>query len=204
MSVHRYLSSTGYPGGRQRLWRAALTGDAPAISNLVIRPHELNEHDALGWTPLLLASAAGHTAVVRALLARGVDINATDAAGLTPLMHAAAMGYGEVVEALIRAGGDVQAVDSFGNTALHYAAAAGARSPAGDLGLGARVGPAGTGYIEPSLKQHARIAAILIEKGAVVACRNRIGQTPLALARKWRNKPVATLLSAKGKSSGPL
>ncbi len=78
-----------------------------------------------GYTPLLLASQAGHAPVIEALIKAGADAKSATTQGATALMLAAASGRAEAVKALLDAGADVHAKEpSRQETALMFAAAA--------------------------------------------------------------------------------
>ena len=66
-----------------------------------------------GYTPLHLASRAGHSAVVRALLEAGADPDEYTTTGVTALHFAAEADAADAVVALIDHGADVDARDSF-------------------------------------------------------------------------------------------
>ena len=75
------------------------------------------------YTPLHLASRAGHVGVVEALLEAGADPNAYTITGATALHFAAEADAAPVVEALARDGANVNAPDSFSDrTPLMFAA----------------------------------------------------------------------------------
>ena len=75
-----------------------------------------------GYTPLHLASQAGHAEVSGTLLGNGAAVNAATSTGATPLMLAAAAGKVEPVKLLLDRGADVNASDSpNGETALMFA-----------------------------------------------------------------------------------
>lgn len=78
-------------------------------------------------TPIVLASALGHTQIVGVLLERGAQVDTTVSSGMTALMAAAGEGNDDVVDLLARRGGveELDRVDASGNTALLHAARAG-------------------------------------------------------------------------------
>jgi len=119
-----------------------------------------------GTTPLMRAARAGDAAVMRALLAKGADPKLTTKDGNTALMFAAGVGYrdkntkgseSEALEALklaVGLGMDVNQADSRGETALHGAAGRGADT----------------------------IVQYLVEQGAKLDAKTKIGLTPLDYA----------------------
>ncbi len=68
------------------------------------------------YTPLFLASQAGHADVMDALIKGGADPKAADPAGTTPLMEAAASGHTDAVQVLLDHGVDVNAKESVRGT----------------------------------------------------------------------------------------
>jgi ankyrin repeat protein len=191
-----FFTSTGLPGGNYRMWRGAVEGNAATIRGLAVRPRDLNAPDVRGWTPLLLAAGMGHQAAVQALLVRGADVNLQDEDGRTALMWATAGGYADVVRTLLDKGAVASIRDRDGNTALHLAAY-GALDPS-NAGLWSKMGPVNSAQMEPPRGQYAQVAAELLAHGAGVHSRNAAGETPLMVAAKMKNRPVALLLSQSG------
>ena len=77
-----------------------------------------------GYTPLLLASQAGHAPVIEALIKAGADAKSATSQGATALMLASAAGRPEAIKVLLDAGADVHAKEpSRQETALMFAAA---------------------------------------------------------------------------------
>ena len=102
-------------------------------------------------TPIVLASAIGHTEIVGDLLDHGADVGTTMSNGMTALMAAASEGNDDVVDLLVARGGnqDLDRIDASGNTALLHAARAG----------------------------NVSTMSLLISHGASVDVQNRLGET---------------------------
>jgi ankyrin repeat protein len=96
---------------------AAKKGDAVKIRELMEESADLEYKSGAGWTPLMYASAGGHTDAVIDLLDNGADVNARNEIGATALMYAAAGGHDDTVEVLMWNGADVNAKNDFGATA---------------------------------------------------------------------------------------
>lgn len=89
-------------------------------------PRELiNQAEASGRTPLMLAASAGETDWLEFLLAAEALINASDRHGVTALQCAVMAEQGESVRVLLQAGADPKVPNREGNTALHLAVANG-------------------------------------------------------------------------------
>ncbi|WP_447983493.1 ankyrin repeat domain-containing protein [Nitrospira sp. Nam74] len=87
------------------LMHAADSGDSSGVSSLLDQAIDANtQFPILGSSPLILASAKGHSEVVRLLLDHGAHINATDHTGWTPLHAAIYGGHAEVVQLLLERG----------------------------------------------------------------------------------------------------
>jgi ankyrin repeat protein len=113
--------------GMTALHWAARHGDVELARMLVYAGANLKATTRLGgYTPLIMASQAGHTAVVDTLVRAGADPKAATTNGTTPLMFAAAAGRADAVRLLIDRGADVDAKESArAQTALMFAAASG-------------------------------------------------------------------------------
>ena len=121
----------------------------------------------LNATPLALAAKGAYPEMMRLLLENGADVNATISEGSTPLMLAAGVAIfnegddagteAETLEAVklcVERGADVNHVDGNGETALHGAAYRG----------------------------HNSVVKYLVERGAKLDVKNRVGWSPLTIA----------------------
>jgi hypothetical protein len=103
-------SSASESAPRRQSWSdasraAALAGNSPKASQpLDQRAVAVDERDAAGRTPLMLAVEQGQLDRVRVLLGRGADPNAADQNGVTPLKLAQQKGFTEIAAALTQAG----------------------------------------------------------------------------------------------------
>ncbi|TRW95152.1 ankyrin repeat domain-containing protein [Candidatus Methylobacter oryzae] len=86
----------------------ALKGGYTVIANILLTAGaNPNAHDALGFTPLLMAcgkAAQGYRGIAEKLIRLGADVNACDRLGWTPLMLAISGGAAEVAELLLQYG----------------------------------------------------------------------------------------------------
>ena len=74
---------------------------------LKAQPHLVNEKDARGSTPLLLAAYYGFTEISEIILQYPQDIDTQDASGNTALMGICFKGYCELAKLLIELGANV-------------------------------------------------------------------------------------------------
>jgi CubicO group peptidase (beta-lactamase class C family) len=106
------------PAPSVSLHLAALQGGIAAIRQHIEAGSDLNEKDAWGSTPLIVAVTFGQTEVARALIAAGADLNITNNDGGTALHAAAFLCRAEIVEVLLDHGANKYLRDNFGNTPL--------------------------------------------------------------------------------------
>ncbi|KAH7224286.1 ankyrin repeat protein, partial [Fusarium redolens] len=86
---------------------AAKQGLVDQLANLLKQNGAcVEEKDACGCTPLILAAREGHVAIVKLLLDNGAKIEASDRAAYTCLMSAAEEGHSSVVSVLLDCGAD--------------------------------------------------------------------------------------------------
>lgn len=106
---------------RLRDWAAA--GEIESMRTLLAaeEPIAVNAADALGWTALMHAAAAGHDDVVGLLLDAGANPESQNAALETALHLGAREGSPAVAQLLLGAGADFEARDAEGRTPLFMA-----------------------------------------------------------------------------------
>jgi uncharacterized protein len=118
--------NTALGDGMTALHYAAVKNDAEMAKMLLVAGANAKATTRLGgYTPLLLASRAGHAAVIETLIAGGADPNGATVNGTTPLMLAAAAGKTDAVALLLDKGAKIDARENAREeTALMFAAAA--------------------------------------------------------------------------------
>jgi CubicO group peptidase (beta-lactamase class C family) len=102
---------------------AALQGNVDAVREHIEAGSNLDEKDAYGSTPLMVAVTFGRTEVARALIEAGADLHITNNDGGTPLHTAAFLCRVDIVQALLDAGANKYLRDNFGNTPLRAVSA---------------------------------------------------------------------------------
>jgi ankyrin repeat protein len=115
--------NVSYENGNTPL-HLAVFEDAVAVFNLLIKIPRLkiDQKNAAGETPLMIAALRGNTAMVDSLLARGAQINKT---GWTPLHYAASTGQNALVAKLLEKSAYIDAESPNKTTPLMMAARAG-------------------------------------------------------------------------------
>lgn len=102
---------------------AAYRGNKEVVEYLLNRPGMLKDPvDKRGYTPVMLAAAAGHAEVLQSLIDGGCSVTLAAADGSTALHKAAAQGNLACVEELLKAGADPKATDMTGKTPADLAA----------------------------------------------------------------------------------
>ena len=101
-----------YHEWKQRLWKAAASGDQKAIKKVIGEGGNVNVADRDGWTACHWAAAKGHSEAIAVLSKLGADINAVDNHKSTPLHWAAANGHRAVIEILCSLGAKLNPKDA--------------------------------------------------------------------------------------------
>ncbi|HHG85625.1 MAG TPA: ankyrin repeat domain-containing protein [Bacteroidetes bacterium] len=116
------ISSGMAQNARDMLIRASLTNDMGTAMTALGKGADLNDGDAMGRTPLMLAAKLGYTPLVIVYTDRGALVNAKDKEGITPLMFAARNNQIDPARVLASKDTDLEAKDKAGKTALMMAA----------------------------------------------------------------------------------
>jgi ankyrin repeat protein len=169
-----WAAVAGLPRGKADLITALVTRGANVNARLTKAPPQSSRTGTRyglmeGGTPFYLAAFVGDAATMRLLLSLGADPAATAKGGTTPLMVAAGLAHHEhrsrvtessfldAVQVLVELGADVNAVEDEGWTALHAATLAG----------------------------HETVARYLLDHGAKLNAKSKLGQTPLGVAEGY-------------------
>ncbi len=97
-------------------------GNLDEIKRFLKKGVLIDEKNAQGMTPLMMAARFFYNDVVEWLINNGCDINIVDNAGRSALMHAAYTGNADGIKILINSGASITNVDADGLTVLAYCA----------------------------------------------------------------------------------
>jgi hypothetical protein len=166
--------------GRISLADDIAAGETDRVEAALRAVTDVDECDAMGYTPLIWAAGRDDVGLVRRLLDLGASPSAISWHGVTPLSMAASQGRVDIMQLLLQAGAAVDQPAVAGGTALHAAAWEGQTDA----------------------------VAFLLAHGANVNARDHHSQTALAFCQFVDGKPgvaeTATILGRatdKGNSS---
>jgi uncharacterized protein len=148
------------------------------------------------YDDLIAAAYNDDTETVMGLVNRGMDVNSVDPAGNTLLHIAARNGNTKLVAALLKQKANPNARNRVGDTPLMLAAYSGKMGTVDALLIGgAQINHDGwTALHYAVFAEQPEMVAYLLSKGARVDARAPNQQTPLMLAAKNGNLPIAKLL----------
>jgi uncharacterized protein len=153
------------------LMEAVRNNDAALVRELISRGSQVDERDAKGDAPLIIAAYQGYTDIVKLLLEAGADVSVVDPGMKATALHAAAYaGNAEAARLLIEHGIDIDRQGPYnGYTALHDAI----------------------------WQNNVEAARVLIEAGANLEIRSNAGETPQAFARSRNRREIAALIERR-------
>lgn len=157
---------------------AIRTGDSEKVGT-VLNEVNVNEANADGNTPLLIACALGNSVIVNMLIKKGPNLNAITSTGFTPLMIATVNQFKEIVEILCAAGASVNATTNK------------------DTGLTALMLASGR-YSSDNVPANPQIVETLIHNGADVNIQATKGYTALMDASIANNPEIVEMLLQNG------
>ena len=107
-------STLGIENTTSALFEAIVSLDFQAVTT----EQNLNQVNAFGDTPLMVAAASGSPGICAFLLSRGADSNQSNRFGETALHYACRYGYLDIADLLKDAGADLSKKDAYGVTPL--------------------------------------------------------------------------------------
>jgi ankyrin repeat protein len=140
--------------------------------------------NAEDWYSMTALSEVSDSCIAELLITYGADVHHVGRNGRTPIFSTGSL---EALNVLLAHDARLDIVDIEGNTLLHEAAEW--MCIFGAVADGERNETSGAGM---------RIAELFIERGMDINVRNHAGQTPLAVALKQKNEPLATFLREHG------
>jgi len=143
---------------KSNIWRDCVDGYVDWVAEHLEDGAPLDQSDACGDPPLVLAAGAGSLACVQLLVEAGADLEQRNVMGESPLVRAAHNGHLAVCRCLLDEGADVNAVDRADNTALHWAA----------------------------MRGHVEVVRLLLDRGGSKVATNAQGRLPVDQCRpEW-------------------
>lgn len=149
--------------------------DTAAFSDMMALGFDIDEQDMDGYTPLMMAAAAGKIRFAGFLIDNGANVNKRYYLGGTALHRAALNGHNDIITMLLDAGAQINMPDLDGMTALMMAVKNGNRFT----------------------------VELLVSRGANVNFRNAEGKTAQDLANQYRRKEIAEFLEKSGGKTAP-
>jgi uncharacterized protein len=176
------------------IWDAAEAGDLGEAERLVGHdPSLLDAKNAVGKTPLLIASWEGHVGLVRWLLDRGAATHGQDARGWSALFTASCHGHAPVVRLLLERGADPTIASKTTMTPLMTACSCGRTEvvryllvhPSAAATIN-RINHKGRTALWWACESgRGEIVRLLLKAGADPTIADTDGATPMAIARRY-------------------
>ncbi len=154
-----------------RLMQAVQDNQADRVRTLIAQGADVDELDANGDAPLIIAAYSGYTGILRLLLEAGADVSVVDPGMKATALHAAAYaGHAGAAKLLIEHGIDVDKQGPYnGYIALHDAV----------------------------WQNNVETARVLVEAGASLDIRSHTGETPLEFAKSRNHTQIADLIERR-------
>jgi ankyrin repeat protein len=198
LAADKTLAKAADGHGSTLLMHGAANGTVPIMQALLDAGADVNAKNTRAATALHWA--AGDAAKVKLLLLNGASVDAKTIEGRTPLFAAATMPGGvPAMRHLLEAGADVNAATLVGTTPLFPAVNVSAESTRLLLDHGADPNRATRAGVTPILfTRDAAVVSLLVEKGADLRARSKVGETALMDAAVRGDLAAAKLLLARG------
>lgn len=142
------------------------SGNTTDFAELMAYGLDVDERDANGYTPLIIASSLGQSEFVQFLLDNGANPNNCNKDGMSALHFAALNGHTNVINALVDADAMLDVVNGDGLSPLMLA-----------------------------IKNNRRfVVELLVKRGATINIVDKAGNSPIDLAAKYRYKDIEKFL----------
>lgn len=208
-------------GGRDTaLHLAAQKGHSNFVELLLDSGADVNKASATGSgvTPLHEAAYYGHINIIGLLIARNATIDAKDRNGYSPLQYACLNGESEVTKLLLKENADPYLQNNSGETALFYVACYGNLEV---ISILTNAVDNKEKYIntrnynnqtalhfivhEKEINEtHKKAIELLLKNGADPHLKDKLGQSPLDIAKKHNNKELISLFSPQNTKKSEL
>jgi ankyrin repeat protein len=184
------------------LFEAIRAGDEGEVGKwLDADPGLLEETNAKGVRPLVVAALKRQLGVVKLLIRRGADVNATAASGTTALHGAAFRGHERTVAFLLQHGAQANRRMSMDTTPLmlachkgHFTVARMLLQHMGGQALKETDNEGKTALHWASIRGHGEVVTLLLGQGAEASSRDASGETPIIWACKEGHLGVVQVL----------
>ncbi|MGA2704320.1 MAG: ankyrin repeat domain-containing protein [Isosphaeraceae bacterium] len=183
---------------------SATEGFHRLLASLLEKGLEPDLRNALGQTPLMVASLNGQLECVKLLITKGANPNSQDNELTTPLMYACHTYESlEVARILVRMGAQVDVQDKFGRTALMVASSNGLLDSVNILLSNSADPNIASANQETALTfaivwNHPLVVKSLVESGANLGWKDSKGWTPLKYSIYQGNDSICEYLSSRG------
>nr|XP_054775129.1 serine/threonine-protein phosphatase 6 regulatory ankyrin repeat subunit C-like [Lytechinus pictus] len=162
------------------LLKAVKNGHLDEVQSLVSRGANVNQGNAEGWTPLMIAAKTGIVDILKFLRDQGAK-NTVSVKGLTALHFAANLGNIHVINYLISQDAEVNKGDNSCVTALHIAALNGHLDAVKYLtSQGAEISDE---FYNGNLSPEKALVFYLLENGAKTDVADKSGKLPIHYAK---------------------
>lgn len=194
------LKTRIFPLYGDALFKAAKEGDLAQIKNLIENNEQIEARDDAGNTALIIATSADKPEIVSYLLEKGANTEAKDTDGQTALLIAASHNQSDIVGRLLDAGANVEAKSGWLTkwTSLNIAAEKGYDEIVQKLlekNANKENKTDGKNALSWAvLRNHARIAKILLDRHANIEDQSLDSPPPLIRAIKSNNYEMVELL----------
>jgi ankyrin repeat protein len=196
-----------------QMGKAASRGDTASLLELLDDGADVNELDADGRTPVLLATRGNHVDAVRVLVEAGADVDIRDNRLDNPFLYAGAEGLLDIVRLMIDAGADPALTNRFGGTALIPASERGHVAVVqelldhSDVDVDHVNNLGWTALLEAIVLSngdapHQAIVRLLVDHGADITIADKDGVTPLEHARSRGFREIVAILEAAAAEPG--